>query len=228
MMSIIAPIHPEGWRFAGIFAAISLVLYFIAAPLGVLGLALTGWCVYFFRDPNRMVPQDSNLVVSPADGMVVAVQSVVPPKAFEIGTEERVRISIFLNVFDVHVNRMPIGGTVRKVIYRPGKFLNASLDKASEDNECNTVIIDLPNQQTLAVTQIAGLIARRILCDVKEDDVLQTGQRYGLIRFGSRADIYLPVGMQSLVCEGQRTVAGETILADLGLAAQKARVGLLS
>lgn len=228
MTSISLPIHPEGWRFAGIFAAVSIVLYFISEPLGVIGFILTAWCVYFFRDPNRIVPQDPNLVISPADGMVVGIESMVPPKSFDMGDEERVRISIFLNVFDVHVNRMPMAGTVKQVIYQPGQFLNASLDKASDQNERNTVILETTDKQIIAVTQIAGLIARRILCDCKEDDALKAGQRYGLIRFGSRMDIYLPKGAQALVCEGQRTIGGETVLADIGLSVQKARIGLLS
>ena len=214
-------IHPDGWKFVGLFGAVTLLLFAIHTCLGWIGLVLTGWCAYFFRDPERMTPIRDGFVISPADGRVVAIKSVVPPKEFDIGHEERIRVSIFLNVFNVHVNRLPLSGKIRKIIYHPGKFFNASLDKASEHNERNTVIIEhtatsedaLPKR--LAVVQIAGLIARRIRCDVNEGDDVLSGDRYGLIRFGSRTDIYLPVGINPLVIEGQLTLAGETIIADL-------------
>lgn len=216
-------IHPDGWKFVGIFAAVTLLLFVIHTSLGWIGLLFTGWCAYFFRDPERMTPTRDGFVISPADGRVVAVKSVVPPKEFDMGQDERIRISIFLNVFNVHVNRLPLSGKIRKIIYHPGKFFNASLDKASEHNERNTVIIDPITinsdddyqKTSLAVVQIAGLIARRIRCDVSEGDHVLSGDRYGLIRFGSRTDIYLPVGVQPLVIEGQLTIAGETILADI-------------
>jgi phosphatidylserine decarboxylase len=216
---IVVRVHPDGWKFIGLFAAVTLILWMIHTSLGWMGLVLTGWCAYFFRDPERMTPTREGFVISPADGRVVAVKSIVPPKEFDMGDTPRTRISIFLNVFNVHVNRLPLSGKIRKIIYHPGKFFNASLDKASEHNERNTVIIDtipqLGEPQSLAVVQIAGLIARRIRCDVSEGDQVLSGDRYGLIRFGSRTDIYLPVGVSPLVIEGQIMIAGETILADL-------------
>jgi len=208
-------IHSDGWKFVGIFAAVTLILLAISNFLGFIGIILTAWCIYFFRNPERVTPIRPGLIVSPADGKVVAVKQVVPPPSFGMGDEPRTRISIFLNVFDVHVNRVPIGGMIKKVIYHPGKFFNASLDKASEHNERNTLVIDINDKDDLAVVQIAGLIARRIRCDVEEDNAVLTGQLYGLIRFGSRADIYLPKGASPLVIEGQYMIGGETVLADL-------------
>ncbi|MBI1954472.1 MAG: phosphatidylserine decarboxylase [Proteobacteria bacterium] len=206
------PVHPDGWRFVGIFFLLTLVLFMIVPPLGWVGLLLTIWCIYFFRNPERVIPSREGLIVSPADGKIVSIQKMIPPSS--LGDTERFRISIFLNIFDVHVNRIPIKGKVRKIYYHQGKFFNASLDKASELNERNTLVIDLLNQD-IAVTQIAGLIARRIRCDVKENDLVETGQYFGLIRFGSRVDLYLPIGVEPLVYVGQRTIAGETVLADL-------------
>ncbi|MBX9977684.1 MAG: phosphatidylserine decarboxylase [Alphaproteobacteria bacterium] len=208
-------IHSDGWKFVGIFAAVTLLFFVLSTTLGWMGILLTAWCVYFFRNPERMTPSRKGLIVSPADGKVVGVREVVPPKDFDMGDAPRTRISIFLNVFDVHVNRLPIGGSIKKVIYHPGKFFNASLDKASEHNERNTLVIDMGDGHDLAVIQIAGLIARRIRCDVNEGDAVLTGERYGLIRFGSRADIYLPKGVKSLVIEGQYMISGETVLADI-------------
>ena len=183
--------------------------------MGWIGVVLTAWCFYFFRNPARVIPDRYGLIVSPADGKVVAIQEVVPPTDWEMGNEPRIRISIFLNVFDVHLNRIPIASRIRKVLYHPGKFFNASLDKASEHNERNTLILEINNEQDMAVTQIAGLIARRIRCDVMADQMAQTGELFGLIRFGSRTDIYLPLNTAPLVIEGQRMIGGETILADL-------------
>ncbi len=208
-------IHPEGWRFVAIFAGVAVLLSLFSSTFGWIGGILTAWCFYFFRNPTRVTPDRDGLVISPADGKVVGIKETVPPSEWEMGDEPRVRISIFLNVFDVHINRIPISGTVRKVIYHPGKFFNASLDKASEFNERNTVIIDMGNGDDMAVVQIAGLIARRIVCDIENDDKAVVGSQYGIIRFGSRADIYLPVGAKSLVIEGQRTIGGETVIADL-------------
>ncbi len=219
-------IHPEGWRFVGIFGLITLLLFWIHPVLGWMGTILTFWCFYFFRNPPRTVPDRYGLIVSPADGKVVAIQEVSPPKEWGIGTEPRTRISIFLNVFDVHINRIPITSQIRKVLYIPGKFFNASLDKASEHNERNTLILDLNQKQTMAVTQIAGLIARRIRCDITPKDRVETGQYFGLIRFGSRTDIYLPLGVSPLVIEGQRMIGGETILADLS-SDETARCGIV-
>jgi len=207
-------IHPEGWRFVAIFSGVTILMCLFSETLGWIGAILTAWCFYFFRNPLRVTPERSGLIISPADGKIVAIRKVVPPSEWEIGEEPRVRISVFLNVFDVHINRIPISSTIRKVIYHPGKFFNASLDKASEFNERNTLILDLENGEDMAVVQIAGLIARRIRCDVKQQDVVSTGSQYGIIRFGSRADIYLPLNMAPLVIEGQRVIGGETVLAD--------------
>jgi phosphatidylserine decarboxylase len=217
MLSIIAFAHPEGWRFTSIFAAVSLALFQFSESLGWCGLILTGWCFYFFRNPKRMVPQNTGFIVSPADGKVVGIHQVIPPENFDMGNTPRTRISIFLNVFDVHVNRLPASGTVRKVIYHPGQFLNASFDKASDLNERNSVVMTLDDapEKDMAFVQIAGLIARRIRCDVSENDMVSRGHVYGLIRFGSRMDIYLPHDAHARVIVGQRMIAGETILADL-------------
>ena len=218
-MSLLLPIHihPEGWRFIGIFAVIAFALFFVGQPLGFLGLALTAWCAYFFRNPKRITPQKEGLIVSPADGIVCAIKTVTPPKELEMGSAPRLRVSIFLNVFDVHVNRIPIGGKIIKSIYSRGKFFNAALDEASDHNERQTLVIELANSTKVAVVQIAGLIARRIVCDAKQDDTVRTGTIFGLIRFGSRVDVYLPQGTSSQVIKGQRCVAGETVIAELGV-----------
>lgn len=208
-------IHPEGWRFVAIFAGISILLSLFSHTFGWVGGILTAWCFYFFRNPVRVTPTREGLIISPADGKIVAIKEIIPPSEWEMGDEPRVRISVFLNVFDVHINRIPISGRIRKAIYHPGRFFNASLDKASEFNERNTLVIDLQNGEDLAVVQIAGLIARRIRCDVDRDDVVVTGSQYGIIRFGSRTDIYLPVGAVPLVIQGQRVLGGETVIADL-------------
>ncbi|AIK96034.1 phosphatidylserine decarboxylase [Candidatus Odyssella acanthamoebae] len=214
MMSVFAPIHKDGMKFVLIFAAISILLYSFSHPLGVIGFILTAWCIYFFRIPKRVTPIRDGLIVSPADGIVSLIADVVPPKEYDIGTDPLTRVSIFLNVFDVHIQRTPIAGTVEKIIYHPGKFLNASLDKASEDNERQTIVIN-NGKFKIACTQIAGLVARRILCQTSEGKVMNVGELYGLIRFGSRVDVYLPKGVAPLVIIGQRMIGGETILADL-------------
>jgi phosphatidylserine decarboxylase len=208
-------IHPDGWKFIGLFTLGAFFLSLLSTTLGFVGIALTLWCVYFFRSPPRVTPIREGLVVSPADGKVVLIQQVIPSEALGLGLEARYRVSIFLNIFDVHVNRLPVSGTVKDIIYHPGKFLNASLDKASEENERNTLVIQGHDGNTYGVTQIAGLIARRIRCDVSVGDEVKAGTVYGLIRFGSRADVYLPVGIKPQVIVGQRAVAGETVLADL-------------
>lgn len=208
-------IHPEGWRFVGIFAAFTFLLYFISLPLFWVGIVLTLWCAYFFRDPKRVTPTDENLVVSPADGKVVIVKKMVPPSELDLGNEELYRISIFLNVFDVHINRVPVAGLINRILYYPGKFFNASLDKASEHNERNAVVIETEKGQKVCVIQIAGLIARRIVTFVKQEDKVKPGQRFGLIRFGSRADVYLPKGITPKVLVGQYMIGGESILANL-------------
>ncbi|MCC7275162.1 MAG: phosphatidylserine decarboxylase [Alphaproteobacteria bacterium] len=211
----IAPIHREGWPFVALFAVVAAGLALLWQPLGWLGLLLTAWCAYFFRDPARVVPDRAGLVVSPADGVVQLVEPGVPPPELGLGELPRPRVSIFMDVFDVHVNRMPIAATVRHVAYRPGKFLNASLDKASVENERMGLALTTDDGRDLAVVQIAGLVARRIKCWTRAGERLATGERFGMIRFGSRVDVYLPDGAAPLVVEGQRSVGGETVIADL-------------
>jgi phosphatidylserine decarboxylase len=214
---LLPPLHPEGPGFVAIFAFVALILWWIWSPLGLVGLALTIWCFYFFRDPDRMTQTKPGLVISPADGVVQMVGRFVPPAELGIGTEPMTRISVFMSVFDCHVNRAPVGGTVIKDEYTPGKFLNATLDKASEDNERQALVIRTADNKDFAVVQIAGLVARRIRCDVREGQHLLTGQRFGMIRFGSRVDVYLPQGVAAMVVPGQHAVAGETIIADMSL-----------
>ncbi len=221
----IPPIHRAGWPFIALFAGVSLLLALFWAPFGWIGLVLTLWCVYFFRDPYRVTPIREGLVVSPGDGIVSNITSVVPPAEMEIGTAERVRVSIFLSVFNVHVNRIPHEGSIAKLHYVPGTFVNASLDKASEDNERQLIRITMPDGRDLGVVLIAGLVARRIVCDLKEGQSVKTGERLGIIRFGSRVDVYLPPGVVPQVMVGQVMVGGETILADLS-STEAARVGV--
>lgn len=213
--SIIAPIHREGYRFLAIFAVVTLVLFWIWTPLGWLGVVATAWCAYFFRDPDRVTPLRDGLVISPADGRISLIEEVVPPAEIDVGPAQRIRVSVFMNVFDCHVNRSPIAGRVIAMTYIPGKFLNADLDKASEDNERQALTIETAAGVRLGVVQIAGLVARRIVSFVKQGEPLGSGERFGLIRFGSRVDIYLPPGKHPLVAVGQRTIAGETVIADL-------------
>ncbi len=208
------PITPEGYPFIGAFAFVSLILFWLWTPLGWVGTVLTLWCVYFFRDPPRVTPVREGLVVSPADGRVSQVTTMAPPHELGLGSKPMLRISVFMNVFDCHVNRSPMNGRVEKIVYQPGKFLNADLDKASVDNERNSLVIAAAGTR-IAVVQIAGLIARRIVCYVRETQPLGAGERFGMIRFGSRLDVYLPDGTASLVAVGQTALAGETVLADL-------------
>lgn len=214
---ILPPIHPEGWRFVGVFAAVTVLMWMLFKPVGVVCLVLTVWCYFFFRDPLRAVPEGDTLVLSPADGIVSAIAEVVPPKELEIGEEPMTRISIFMSVFSVHVNRAPMAGKITKMFYRPGAFVDVSLDKESENNERQELAMETVTGQKIAFVQIAGLVARRILTFVKEGDQLKAGERFGLIRFGSRLDVYLPKGVAPLVLEGQTAVAGETILADMAV-----------
>lgn len=209
-----APIHQEGYPFIGVFALIAIFLFWLAKPLGWIGVILTCWCAYFFRDPARVTPVGEGLIVSPADGRVSQVALAMPPPELELGTASLMRISIFMNVLDVHVNRAPVAGLVQKIAYKPGKFLNADLDKASEDNERNGLVIRTVSGP-IGVVQIAGLIARRIVCFTREGNTLAAGERFGLIRFGSRVDVYLPANAKPLVSEGQTALAGETVIADL-------------
>ena len=219
--AVFKPMHKEGYRFVGIFAAITVVLFLLGGLwsffsfLGWIGVVLTIWCYYFFRDPVRYVPTAPGLLVSPADGVISHIQPSVPPVELGLGASPLTRVSVFMNVFNCHVNRAPIAGTIEKVAYTSGKFLNASLDKASEDNERNGVVIRVDDDNSIGVVQIAGLVARRILCEVSEGQSLRTGQRFGLIRFGSRVDVYLPRGVEPIVGIGQTTIAGETVIADM-------------
>jgi phosphatidylserine decarboxylase len=222
--AVLTPIHREGWPFIGLFALVAALLFPVANPLGWIGVVLTAWCAYFFRDPDRVTPTRAGLVISPADGVVQKIETAPPPLELGMDPAPRQRISIFMNVFDVHVNRWPSDGTVGSIAYHPGKFLNASLDKASLDNERNSLRLALADGRELAVVQIAGLIARRIKCYVKPNQAVRAGERFGMIRFGSRVDVYLPPGVASLACVGQRAVAGETVLADLS-GAETSRYG---
>jgi len=213
--TVIVPINRAGWPFIVAAFVIAVVLGFLWAPLFWLGFLATTFCVYFFRDPPRVTPTREGLVVSPADGRLEMIEQAPPPPELEMGDEPLTRVSVFLNVFDVHVNRVPLGGVVEGLSYRPGKFLNAALDKASEENERMSVKVESEDGRQIAFVQIAGLIARRIKCDLKLGNRVETGQVFGLIRFGSRMDVYLPQGVQPLVALGQRMVAGETVIADL-------------
>lgn len=214
--TFLKPMHPEGYKFVGAFALATLILFWIWEPLGWVGVGLTVWCYYFFRDPKRAVPQGEGLILSPADGVVSLIEPAVPPAELGMGPQALTRVSVFMSVFNCHVNRMPVGGKIEAIAYRPGKYFNASLDKASSDNERNSLCIELADGRRLAVVQIAGLVARRIVCFAKPGQVLRSGDRFGLIRFGSRLDVYLPTGVAPLVALGQTMIAGETVLADLG------------
>lgn len=215
LSTFVKPMHPEGRKFVAIAAAITLVLFLIWEPLGWIGVGLTIWVYYFFRDPVRVTPTEPGLMISPADGIISLLEPAVPPAELGLGDQPMTRISVFMSVFNCHVNRLPAKGTLEKVAYRSGKFLNASLDKASEDNERNGLTVVLEDGRRYGVVQIAGLVARRILCWSKEGQTLATGERFGLIRFGSRLDIYLPEGVEPKVMIGQTMIAGETVLADL-------------
>jgi phosphatidylserine decarboxylase len=220
----LAPLHPDGIRFVLLGAAVTLVLFLLWDAAGWLGLIATVWIAYFFRDPWRVTPQRRGLVVSPADGVVVSVDSAPPPPELEMGEGAVARIGIFLNIFDVHVTRAPIGGRVAALRYTKGRFLNASLDKASEHNERMAIRITPPDGPDVAFVQIAGLMARRIVCDLREGQEVVAGQRMGLIRFGSRVDVYCPPAYVPLVVAGQRMVGGETVLADI-LVEERPRTG---
>ena len=214
-------IHPEGYKFAGIAAIVSLLFFiFVAEWLGWIGVAITVWILAFFRDPVRTTPRDARMIVAPADGLVTMIASVAPPRELvgegALAADPVTRVSIFMSVFDVHINRSPIAGTISRVIYISGKFLNADLDKASEENERQHILVEDKDGMKIGFTQIAGLVARRIVPFVKPGDIIAAGQRVGLIRFGSRVDVYLPAGTAPTVLLGQRTIAGETVLAVAG------------
>jgi phosphatidylserine decarboxylase len=217
LRNVIAPIHPDGWRFIAIAALATILLFALWEPLGWLGVVVTAWCVYFFRDPWRVTPMRDGLVVAPADGLVVSVDRAAPPPQLEMGDLPMTRIGIFLNILDVHINRVPIGGRVTKLAYRKGKFLNASLDKASDENERMAIRLATAEGADIAVVQVAGLVARRIVCNLVEGQEVVAGQRFGLIRFGSRTDVYLPPAWTPLAITGQRVLGGETVIADARL-----------
>jgi phosphatidylserine decarboxylase len=220
---VLAPPHPAGRVFVYSGACVAVLGGLIlGAWLFWLGAAFTLFCLYFFRDPERVPPPRPGLVLAPADGKVVMVSEAAPPPELEMGAAPRWRVAIFLSVLDVHVNRSPVQGRVARIAYRHGAFIDASLDKASETNERNALRLDLPDGRSLGCVQIAGLIARRIVCTVREGDHLSAGERFGIIRFGSRVDVYLPEGVRPLVLVGQTMIGGETILADLDAASERA------
>ena len=222
--TFIKPMHPEGRKFVAIFAVITVLLFLIWSVLGWIGVGLTIWCYYFFRDPVRVTPTREGLIISPADGVVSLIEPAIPPAELGMANEPLTRVSVFMSVFNCHVNRAPIAGKIAAIAYRPGKFFNASLDKASSDNERNSLCIEMEDGRQIAVVQIAGLVARRIVCFSSTGDNILTGERFGLIRFGSRLDVYLPDGVAPMVNIGQTMIAGETVLADLN-SQEPARVG---
>jgi phosphatidylserine decarboxylase len=212
--SQMVPISPEGYPFIGVFALVSLFLFWLWTPLGWIGTVLTIWCVLFFRDPPRVTPMREGVVVAPADGMISMVTPAAPPHELGLGDKPLPRVSIFMSVFNCHINRSPVSGRVEKIVYQPGRFFNADLDKASLDNERNGLVIATPSAR-IGVVQIAGLIARRIVCFVRDGQNVSAGERFGMIRFGSRLDVYLPEGVTPQVAVGQTAIGGETIIADL-------------
>ncbi len=217
LTSWIPPIHPEGRKFVVIAGVITALLWWwLGTFVGMLGVGLTLWTALFFRDPVRAVPQDDTLILSPADGKICLIADVVPPPQLGLGDAPRTRVSVFMNVFNVHVNRAPVRGTVSRIVYVPGKFLNADLDKASEDNERQLFVVKRADGIDIGFIQIAGLVARRIIKFVREGESVDAGTRVGLIRFGSRVDVFLPEGVRPRVTLGQTCIAGETILAQLG------------
>ena len=212
-----APIHPEGYPFVAGFFVASVVLWWLWSPLGWLALIATLWCAYFFRDPARVTPVRADLVIAPADGAISFAGFAAPPPELGLGMAPLQRVSIFMSVFDCHVNRAPVEGRVERIVYHPGLFLSADLDKASDDNERNSIVIGAPSGQ-FGVVQIAGLVARRIVCFTEEGAHVSAGERIGLIRFGSRVDVYLPPNAQIVVGLDSRAVAGETVIAEMSAA----------
>jgi phosphatidylserine decarboxylase len=212
--SQLVPIHREGYPFIGSFALASLILFLVWAPLGWIGTVLTVWCALFFRDPVRVTPVREGLVIAPADGRIATVINAPPPEELGLGERPLPRVSIFMNVFNCHVNRSPVTGRIDEIVYHPGSFVSADLDKASEENERNSFVISTAGTR-IGVVQIAGLVARRIVCFVRKGATVGAGERIGMIRFGSRVDVYLPEGVRPLVAEGQIAIAGETVIADL-------------
>lgn len=216
LKDVFVPIHPDGYKFIGIFGAVTLILWFIASPLGYIGTILTAWCVYFFRNPIRVTPKAKDLVISAADGKVVGIEEVAVPKELSLDNLSYTRVSVFLNVFNVHVNKVPLSGVIHKMTYVKGKFLNASLDKASEHNERLAISLQPDHGPKIGFVQIAGLVARRICWEVEEGDRVFVGKDYGLIRFGSRVDLYLPSSWDIQIELGQTMIAGETVIAKIG------------
>lgn len=212
---LFVPVHRDGHKFIATGAALTILFWFIWPTLGWVFALITLWIAYFFRDPDRVTPLREGLIVAPADGKVVSIQKVHPPVELGLGDTERVRVSTHISIFDVHINRAPIAGRVARSVYIPGAFLNSTTDKSSEENERRSLIIETPSGTEIAVVQIAGVISRRIITFAHEGDSVGVGQRFGLIRFGSRCDVYLPPGRAPLVAVGQRAVAGETVIADL-------------
>jgi phosphatidylserine decarboxylase len=208
-------IHKEGYIFVLLFAVVTFILSAVSSSLGLIGMVLTLWCIYFFRNPVRVVVIDDHTSASPADGVVVGISDVSAPKELEMSDEPMLKISIFLSVFNVHVNRVPASGKITQLSYHPGKFINASLDKASIDNERQSIKMETKDGTEIAFVQIAGLIARRIVCNLEQDQEVQVGDRFGIIRFGSRMDVYLPRKTVPLVSLNQTVIGGETILAEL-------------
>ncbi len=213
--SVLSPPHKAGYPFIIGGLAVAVLGLFVWQPLAWIGVLFTLFCLYFFRDPDRILPPRANVFVAPADGLVVSIEQAVPPAELGLTSAPRTRVAIFLSVLDVHVNRSPIAGTVEKIAYHPGLFLSAAEDKASDDNERNSLLLRLPTGEEVVVVQIAGLIARRILCEAREGQTLATGERFGIIRFGSRTDLYLPEGCMPLIAVGQRMIGGETVIAEL-------------
>ena len=216
IMGFFVPVHPDGHKFIAIAAIVAVLGSMLSSTLGLLLFIIVAYIAYFFRDPERVVPQQGGLIIAAADGRVSMIEEISPPEELGLGPELRLKVSIFLSVFDVHINRAPVSGEIVEKIYTPGLFLNAELDKASEDNERSSLIIETIDGQKIAVVAIAGLIARRIIGFVDKGQRIGVGERFGLIRFGSRVDVYLPRGTVPLVAVGQCAVGGETVIADLG------------
>ena len=214
--TLLVPIHPSGWPFIALFAIVGVALALIEGGLFLPALVVTVWCVYFFRNPVRVTPQRDGLVVAPADGRIVGVAELPAPEELELPEGKYIRIAIFMNAFDVHVNRAPMTGVITDKFYFPGAFFNASLDKSSVENERLGLVMETDGGKKIGFVQIAGLLARRIVCEAMEGDRLETGEQYGIIRFGSRVDVWLPKPVKTIALEGQRAVAGETVLADYG------------
>ncbi|MCE2992692.1 MAG: phosphatidylserine decarboxylase [Candidatus Jidaibacter sp.] len=222
LLDYLPSINKEGFIFIGIFLLVSLLLFFVSKHLGWLGIILTIWCICFFRDPDRVAPLGSeNLIISPADGTIDSIIKATPPKELGLGEIKMTRVSIFLSVFNVHVNRIPVEGKIKELHYHPGKFFSATMDKSSDLNERQSVLIETKDKIEIPLVQIAGLIARRIVCNLDENQEVKAGDRYGIIRFGSRVDVYLPEGIEPLVRLGQTMVGGETIIAQLPTAKPK-------